>query len=118
MTVTKEQFEAAGALGTDFERDVTFTQKFKDGRFVFTQRPTYADQCADKPTREHPACIGTYTVDGDELTMVWTPPTPPPLPAPETVRWSYFDGELHLEPVDVRDPVSLENYRHPWRKVG
>jgi TRAP-type C4-dicarboxylate transport system substrate-binding protein len=118
VTVTKEQFEAAGALGTDFEHDVTFTQKFKDGRFVFTQRPTYPDQCADKPTRKHPACVGTYTVDGDELTLVWTPPTPPPLPAPETVHWSYFDGELHLEPVDVRDPASLEIYRHPWRKVG
>jgi TRAP-type C4-dicarboxylate transport system substrate-binding protein len=118
VAVTKAQFAAAGVTGPDYERDITFTQQFKDGRFVFTQRPTYPDQCADKPTRAHPACVGRYEVDGDQLTLIWGPPTPPPVPAPETVRWSYFNGELHLKPVDVQDPASLEIYRHPWRKVG
>jgi TRAP-type C4-dicarboxylate transport system substrate-binding protein len=117
VKITVAEFQSVGAVGPDFQKDVTFTSMFKDGHFVNTQRPTYPDQCADRPSRSHPACVGTYDIKGDEVTFTWSPPTPPPLPAPETVKWSYFNGELHFQPVNVADAVSRLNYAHPWRKV-
>jgi TRAP-type C4-dicarboxylate transport system substrate-binding protein len=115
VRVTAKEFASIGA--TDFPKDVTSWIQFKDGRFAVTQKPTYPDQCAFKPTKSHPACVGKYEVDGDQLTFTWEPPTPPPVPAPETVSWSFFNGALHLEPIYVGDPVSRLSYAHPWRKV-
>ena len=38
--------------------------------------------------------------------------------APETVRWSYFDGLLRFTIVDVFDHGSRVLYSaHPWRKI-
>ena len=117
MRVTAKEFASIGATGQDFSKDTTYWMQFKDGRFVATQKPTWPDQCAFKPTKSHPACVGTYQVDGDQLTFTWEPPTPPPVPAPETVTWSYFNGALHFKPTYVGDPVSRLIYEHTWRKV-
>jgi TRAP-type C4-dicarboxylate transport system substrate-binding protein len=117
VRMTVAEFESIGATGDDFRRDVTFTMRFKDGRFIATQRPTYPDQCADKPSPSHPACTGTYEIRGDSLTFTWDESTPPPVPAPETVKWSYFNGELHFQAADVQDPISRAMYERPWRRV-
>jgi TRAP-type C4-dicarboxylate transport system substrate-binding protein len=117
VRVTAKELASIGATGQDFSKDITSWIQFKDGRFVTTQKPTFPDQCAYKPTKSHPACVGTYKVDGDQLTFTWEPPTPPPVPAPETVTWSYFNGALHFKPTYVGDPVSRLIYEHAWRKV-
>ena len=118
VKVPHEEFQAVGADVPPFDRsDVTFWTMIRDGRFINTQKPTAPDQCATKPTKAHPACVGTVEIDGDTLTFRWEPPTPPPVPAPETVKWSYFDGELHFRPVDVADSVSRVIYSHPWRRI-
>jgi hypothetical protein len=117
--VSLDEFQSVGADAPPFDRsDVTFWTTIRNGRFINTQKPTAPDQCATKPTKAHPACVGTVEIDGDTVTFTWEPPTPPPVPAPETVKWSYFDGELHFRPVDVADPVSRLIYSHPWRKIG
>jgi TRAP-type C4-dicarboxylate transport system substrate-binding protein len=119
VKVTLEEFQSVGADAPPFDRsDVTFWTTIRNGRFINTQKPTAPDQCATKPTKAHPACVGTVDFDGDTVTFTWEPPTPPPVPAPETVKWSYFDGELHFRPVDVADSVSRLIYSHPWHKIG
>ena len=61
---------------------------------------------------------GHYVVKGDEVTFYWNP-TPTWVSAPETVRWSYFDGQLTFAIVDVADTASRVIYTaHPWRKTG
>ena len=38
---------------------------------------------------------------------------------PETVRWSYYDGQLTFAIVNVQDLSSRVIYTaHPWRKVS
>jgi TRAP-type C4-dicarboxylate transport system substrate-binding protein len=116
--VTREQFEAAGATPPAAGiKAITLTTELRDGRFTQLQAPTEPHQCGDKPTKAHPACTGTYSVDGDELTFVWEPPTPPPLPAPETVQWSYFDHVLRFKPVNVGDAGSVAIFDQPWRRI-
>ena len=116
VKVSAAQFRAARAVGPQYENGWTVTTRFRDGRLTQTQTPTYPDQCPDVPTPSDPACSGTYQIDGDEVTFVWSD-TPPPVLAPETVKWSYFDGVLRFEPVDVADPASVAIYGQPWRKV-
>ena len=116
--VTAEQFRAARRSRDVRRGHRTLTTRSGDGRWTQTVTPTSPDQCADVPTPSHPACSGTYHVDGNQVTLVWEPPTPPPLPAPETVEWSYFDGVLRFEPVDVADAGDARHLRQPWRKVA
>jgi TRAP-type C4-dicarboxylate transport system substrate-binding protein len=116
--VTSEQLHAAGAAGPQTDKDLTFTTRFRDGRWTQTQTPTYPDQCADVPTADHGPCAGPYRVRGDTITLTWAAPTPPPYPAPETVRWSYLDGVLRFKVVDVADPASVAIYTQPWHRVG
>ncbi|MDA0158832.1 TRAP transporter substrate-binding protein DctP [Solirubrobacter ginsenosidimutans] len=114
--VTAAQFRAAGAP-VPYDEDTVFTTTFRRGRWTQTVTPTLPDQCADVPTPSHPACSGSYHVDGNRLTLVWEPPTPPPLPAPETMEFSYFDGVLRFEPADVTGAGERVILRQPWRKV-
>jgi hypothetical protein len=38
--------------------------------------------------------------------------------APETVKWSFFDGKLRFKIVAVADHASRVLYTaHPWRKI-
>ena len=75
-----------------------------------TQSPDYKDQ---GPLE------GRYVVKGDEVTFTYTTCQSSGCIAPETVRWSYFDGQLTFAIVDVADTGSRVIYTaHPWRKTG
>jgi TRAP-type C4-dicarboxylate transport system substrate-binding protein len=62
---------------------------------------------------------GIYTVRGNHLvTFVYLSPADFH-GVRETVRWSYYRGELSFEIVSVTDPDSVVFYRaHPWHRVG
>ena len=110
VTDTVADFEAGGQYGSDWEKDITFTWHLHaDGTFYQTQVPDYPDQ---GPTS------GRYVVKGDEVTFFFKP-TPSAVSAPQTVRWSYFDGQLTFAIVKVPDSAGRVGYiAHPWRKTG
>ena len=64
---------------------------------------------------------GTYAVHGDQMTVVMLRAGvhgQNTIDAPETVRWSYFDGKLTLNNLIVADVGSRVLYAaHPWRKL-
>jgi TRAP-type transport system periplasmic protein len=107
VKVTPAQFELAGADLPKFNKAWTLTTLFRDGRWTQTTKPEFPDECV-------PVCTGEYIVDGDEVTITWDSPPA----ATEVWRWSYFNGVLHLKPVDVTDNGSLAIIGQPWRKVG
>ena len=96
----------------DFLTAITYVTTMKNGRFFQTQSPNYPDQ---GPFR------GTYAVHGNEVTFVMTSAGvhgENSIAAPETVKWSYFDGKLTLKNVVVADPASRVLYAaHPWVKI-
>ena len=110
VTDTVADFKAGGQYGGDWEKEITFTWHLHaDGTFYQTQVPDYPDQ---GPTSGH------YVVKGDEVTFFFKP-TPSYVSAPQTVRWSYFDGQLTFAIVDVADTAGRVIYiAHPWRKVS
>jgi hypothetical protein len=110
VTDTVSDFEAGGQYGSEWEKDITFTWHLHaDGTFYETQSPNYPDQ---GPVG------GRYVVKGDEATFTFTN-CPTVCGAAETVRWSYFDGQLTFAIVDVADTGSRVIYTaHPWRKVS
>jgi TRAP-type C4-dicarboxylate transport system substrate-binding protein len=113
--VTPAQFRATGANKPKFLKTWTLTTRFSKGRWTQLVKPEFPDECPTVARPSFPACGGTYEVNGDELTLNWTQPSPAP---PETMRWSYFDGVLRLQPVDVSDTGELAILGQPWRKVG
>lgn len=110
VTDTVADFEAGGQYGSDWEKDITYTwHVHADGTFFETQSPDYPDQGR---------LAGRYVVKGDEVTFTFND-CPTGCIAPETVRWSYFDGQLTFGIVDVADTGSRVIYTaHPWRKTG
>jgi TRAP-type transport system periplasmic protein len=69
-------------------------------------------------TNEHPPFSGRYVVSGDEITFVIQEP-PENRGTRETVKWTYYRGELTLRIVSVADSGSRAIYRsHPWRRIG
>jgi TRAP-type transport system periplasmic protein len=112
--VSSAQFHEAGAYAPKHLKDWTLTTRMHDGRWTQTVRPTFPDECADVPSPAHPACRGTYRVNGDKVTVMWSQPRG----VPERLKWSYFDGVLRFEPIDITDPSELAIYGQPWRKVG
>ena len=103
--VSPAEFREAGAINPKFDHDWTYTTRFRDGRFTQTVKPSVPDECP---------CNGSYQVDGDQLTLTWSQPALPP----ETLKWSYFDGVLRFEPIDVTDPAERALVGQPWRKIG
>ena len=65
---------------------------------------------------------GIYAVHGDEVVFTMQRAGvhgENSITAPETVRWSYFDGLLRFAIVSVLDSGSRVLYAaHPWRKLG
>lgn len=116
VKVTPAQLHAQGATGREYDKTLTYTTRFRDGRWSQLQRPTFSDQCPAVATRSQPACTGTYKITGDEMLFAWSY-CPCALPAPETVKWSYFNRILRFKPVDVADPVSLAIYAQPWHRI-
>ena len=84
----------------------------RNGHWYQTQSPNYPDQGPFS---------GTYTVHGDQVVFVMLKAGvhgENNVTAPETVRWSYFDGLLRFTIVDVFDHGSRVLYSaHPWRKI-
>jgi TRAP-type C4-dicarboxylate transport system substrate-binding protein len=108
--VTKEQWKAGAADSADFQTDITFTTKLNaDGTYLETQQPDFPDQ---GPMR------GTYKIDGDQVTFLGRQDSDPTTEYVETVKWSYFKGELHFVVVDVADSAGRVIYGQPWRKIG
>lgn len=108
VTLTAAEFHAAGNYGPDFNRDVTYTQTFRpDGTFLGTQEPDYPDQGP---------VAGRYAVTGDTVTFTLDPATGL---GREVVRWSYFEGQLSFQIVNVQDTTSVLLYTaHPWRRTA
>jgi TRAP-type C4-dicarboxylate transport system substrate-binding protein len=89
----------------------TWTTRLRDGRWVRTVVPEFEDQVGDVDG------AGTYEVHGDEVTFRYTHPEVD-ANAPETLRWSYFQGQLTMEAVNVTDRGARIIYTaHPWRKL-
>lgn len=111
VTDTVADFRAGGQYGDDWEKDITFTWHLHaDGTFLQTQSPDYSDQGN---------LSGRYVVTGDEVTFTFTNCQSSGCLAPETVRWSYFDGQLIFGIVEVADSASRVTYTaHPWHKTA
>ena len=110
VTVTAQQWAAAGIVGPDWQSDITFTWTFKaDGTVTAKQEPDFPDQGPGK---------GTWTVNGDQVTLVTVQASDPGTTYNETLRWSYFKGELHFVVINVQDDPGKVFYALPWRKVG
>jgi|HubBroStandDraft_6_1064221.scaffolds.fasta_scaffold14460_3 TRAP-type C4-dicarboxylate transport system substrate-binding protein len=107
-TDTTADFAADGVYGSDWDTPVTYTwHLYPNGTVYQTQQPDYPDQ---------PFGRGRYVVKGDEVTFIWDEYMGL---TPETVRWSYYDGQLTFTIVNVQDNGSRVTYTaHPWRKVG
>ena len=71
------------------------------------------------PTRaDQPPGYGIYTVRGDLSDVRLPVPRQIFAAYSETVRWSYYRGELSFEIVSVADPDGVVFYRaHPWHRV-
>jgi hypothetical protein len=69
-------------------------------------------------TNEHPQFGGRYVVRGNLLTFVVDRPSENKGQR-ETVKWSYYRGELTFRVVAVADSGSRVIYTaHPWRRIG
>ena len=105
---TVADWQAGGQYGADWNTTVTFTwHLYPNGTVYQTQQPVQADQ---------PFGRGRYVVHGDEVTFIWDAYMGL---TPETLRWSYYDGQLTFAIVNVQDTGSRVIYTaHPWRKVS
>jgi hypothetical protein len=111
-TDTPEDFADGSVANGEQFKAVTYTTTLRDGRWYQTQKPNYPDQGPFS---------GTYSVHGDEVVFVMLRAGvhgENDIAAPETVRWSYFDGLLRFTIVTVTDNGSKVLYTaHPWRKI-
>jgi TRAP-type C4-dicarboxylate transport system substrate-binding protein len=101
-------FLAAGVDNPDFDKPVTYTTYLKpDGQVISDSKPDYHDQAEAR---------GTYVVRDDVVTFYWDKATGL---TPESLRWSYFDGQLTFKIIHVQDQADHALYAaHPWRKIG
>jgi TRAP-type C4-dicarboxylate transport system substrate-binding protein len=96
----------------DFRRGHASVESGSPMPFVFTFRN------GRWHTNEHPQFGGRYVVHGDEVTFIVSRPLENKGQR-ETLKWSYFRGELTFKIVDVADAGSRVIYTaHPWRRVG
>jgi TRAP-type C4-dicarboxylate transport system substrate-binding protein len=107
-TDTVADFENGGVFGPDWNEPITWTwHLYPNGTFYQTQQPDYPDQ---------PFGRGRYVVKGDEVTFSYEKYMDE---AAETLRWSYYDGQLTFSIVNVQDEAARVLYTaHPWRKAG
>jgi hypothetical protein len=105
-TLTADDFQ--GFAGNVADQVGTYTITLRDGHFRAVLTPARKSQ---------PPGFGTYTIRGDELTLFFQ--SPGQLPGVrETVRPSYYHGELSFTIVSVADPAGEAFYTaHPWRKI-
>ena len=113
VTDTYKDWLAGGVINPDAKTAITYVTTIrKNGTWYQTQSPNYPDQGPFS---------GTWEVHGDELTFVMLRAGTHgqnSVDAPETVRWSYFDGKLILGNLIVADSGARVLYAaHPWRKI-
>ena len=113
VTDTYQDWLAGGVINPDAKTAITYVTTIrKNGTWYQTQSPNYPDQGPFS---------GTWEVHGDELTFVMLRAGAHgqnSVDAPETVRWSYFDGKLILRNLIVADSAARVLYAaHPWRKI-
>jgi TRAP-type C4-dicarboxylate transport system substrate-binding protein len=112
VTDTAADWRAGDVINPDFQTRITFTFHIHDGRWSETQQPDYPDQ---GPTS------GVYSVHGDHVTWIMLRAGVDgdgQVVAPETVTWSYFNGQLRFRNVTVADYASRVIYAaHPWRRI-
>jgi TRAP-type transport system periplasmic protein len=108
-TDTTADWQAGGQYGSDWNTAITFTWVLRaNGTLHETQVPDYPDQ---GPANGH------YVDKGDEVTFYLSQPSG--WSGVETVRWSYFDGQLTFAIVNVADSSSRVIYTaHPWHKIS
>jgi TRAP-type C4-dicarboxylate transport system substrate-binding protein len=110
-TDTAADFQNGGNFGPDWTKAITWTMRITPGHWYETQNPDYPDQGPQG---------GPLRYRDHNVTFVYVKQTPnsTSTPAPETVRWSYFKGQLTFTIVNVADPASRTLYAaHPWLKV-
>jgi TRAP-type C4-dicarboxylate transport system substrate-binding protein len=107
-TDTVADLRAGGQYGPDWNKAITWTYHLHpDGKLEQTQVPDYSDQGP---------IYGHYVVYGDEVTFIWNAASGL---TPETVRWSYFRGQLTFSIVSVQDTAGRVMYSaHPWHKAS
>jgi TRAP-type C4-dicarboxylate transport system substrate-binding protein len=115
--VDRKDFVAHDVTNPTALHDVVFTTRLRDGHWAQIQDPVYPTQCPGTFAKAEKECAGTYKVDGDRVTFRWNPGTGLE-GTTEVVRWSFFNGVLHFENIDVADTGSQTIYDTPWRKVG
>ena len=113
VTDTAADFRARGVgVNPDFDGDITYVTQMRNGRFYQTQKPNPPDQGPFS---------GTYEIHGDEVVFTMLKAGvngENAISAPETLKWSYYGGELQFRVVTVADPAGVVLYTaHPWRKV-
>jgi C4-dicarboxylate-binding protein DctP len=106
-TDTVADFEAGNVYGSDWNLPITWTYHLHaDGKLEQTQIPDYPDQGP---------IYGRWVVHGDEVTFIWNKASGL---TPETVRWSYFRGQLTFSVISVQDPGGKVMYSaHPWHRA-
>jgi TRAP-type transport system periplasmic protein len=105
-TDTVADWQAGGVADLPgLQQPITWTwYLYRNGTFYETQQPGSRSLFIR----------GRYYVKGDEVTFN----SPELDDNPETVRWSYYNGQLTFSLVNVRDLVGKIIYTaHPWRKV-
>lgn len=113
VTTTRKDNQRFGEYGSEWSAEPAFdwTTRLNDGKWLRTVDPKFPGHPDERDG------AGTYEVSDDEVTFRYTYPEVDANP-PETLRWSYFDGRLTLEVVDVTDTGARIIYSaHPWRKV-
>jgi TRAP-type C4-dicarboxylate transport system substrate-binding protein len=109
VTRTTREDKGVGYLGP--ADAYTWTTRLHDGNWVRTVSPRFPGMKSDVDG------AGTYEVHGNEVTFHYTKPMVDASP-PETLSWSYYDGQLTLKVVDVADDGARGIYSvRPWRKV-
>ena len=105
----EQDFRRGDVTNPTLMEDITFRTRLRAGRWSQTLDPT----C---PSRDRSA--GPTRSTATRLRSSCSRPKSE-VTAPETVRWSYFNGQLRFENVEVADFASRVLYTaHPWRKVG
>jgi TRAP-type C4-dicarboxylate transport system substrate-binding protein len=99
--VTKADTKAGGATW-DPKNPVPFRITIRNGRWKTNERPPYS---------------GALLINGPLVTLIIQHPSY--AKANDTLRWSYYRGQLTFKVVSVADAASRVLYTaHPWRKVG
>jgi Bacterial extracellular solute-binding protein, family 7 len=116
-TNTAAEFAAGDVTSAEFDKSMTeITTLYPDGNLKQIQRPTNPHQ-PRTATNGYYDYGGHYVVNGNDVTFFWDRRA---LLLPETLRWSYYNGQLSFSIIHVEgDSAGVVQYiDHPWRKVG